>query len=108
MLLTVRDTAGGDIRHRAFLACAWPIFGLVGMWRGRLVGMEWDEFWGGCVVLYIGIVLATGFRPVLVMTEALPGRVRSNERLMRRAHMSQVIVIAGIVAGAGYVEFFRG
>ena len=70
MVLTFVDRAGGDVGRRAFLALAWPAFGAVGMWRSRFVDMTWDEIWVGCLIVYGGVLLVTGLRPVLVMTEA--------------------------------------
>jgi len=32
--------------------------------------MTWDEIWVGCLIVYGGVRLVTGLRPVLVMTEA--------------------------------------
>ena len=108
MVLTLRDPAGGQLSHRAFLAMAWPAFGLVGLWRGRLVGVQWNELLSGTAVLYAGILLATWFRPVLVMTDALPGRTRSDTHMMRRAYIAQGLVLALIVGWAAYVEFHPG
>jgi len=105
MLLTLRDSAGGDIGRRALMALAWPAFGAVGIWRARFIDMPWNEIWVGFLVVYAGVLLLTGLRPALVMTEALSRDARADETLMRRAHIAQVLLLIMIIAGAGWMEF---
>ncbi|MEO6020423.1 MAG: hypothetical protein ABIP45_09270 [Knoellia sp.] len=105
MLLTLRDGAGGDIGRRALMALAWPLFLAVGIWRARVIEMSWNEIWMGCLVVYGGVLVVTGLRPALVMTEALSRETRSSQALMRRAHLAQILLLIMILAGAGWIEF---
>jgi hypothetical protein len=87
------------------MALAWPTFGAVGILRARIIEMSWDEIWVGFLVAYGAVLVVTGLRPALVMTEALSREARANEGLMRRAHIAQVLLLIMIIAGAGVMEF---
>jgi hypothetical protein len=104
VVLTVIDRAGGSLPERMLFAAAWPAVGLVGIWRGRYVGMTWNELALGGIVVYGAVCLSTWWRPLLIMSDILPSNVRNDHRLMKRAHIATAITLVLVIVVAGYME----
>ncbi|HET7475881.1 MAG TPA: hypothetical protein VFJ97_07645, partial [Dermatophilaceae bacterium] len=86
------------------LALAWPGFAAIVFWRGRIIGMDWNEILLGGTTVYLVACIATLGRPLLVMNTVLPKQVRGNRRLMRRSTVGLTCTLLAILVLGVYVE----
>lgn len=105
MVLVIADTKIGiPLVERVVLAAFWPV--LAGGYWLRVSYLDHDPVqmaWLGAIG-YFTVTVASLGRPVLIMWEALPGRARSDRRLVVRSRIATTaffVVVAVVVIYQG-------
>lgn len=98
-LLVIVDTKIGiPLAQRVLLAASWPVFGALYWWRVRYLGQDRAQMaWLGAIG-YVTVTVASLGRPILIMWEALPGRARSDPRVVIRSRIATIIFLVVVVA----------
>lgn len=98
-LVMVDSKLGLPLGERALLALAWPVFAGGLWWRVDYLGHDPSQMaWFGALG-YLTIIAASGGRPALIMWEALPGKAKSDPKLIVRSRITTAAFL-GVVAVA--------
>ncbi|HET7802160.1 MAG TPA: hypothetical protein VFL38_17190 [Humibacillus xanthopallidus] len=97
-VLVIADTKIGiPLAERVLLAAFWPVLAALYWWRVSYLQHDPVQMaWLGAIG-YSTIVVTSLGRPILIMWDAIPGRARSDRRLVIR---SRIVTAAFLIVGA--------